>query len=269
MDEANHFALSYLINMVLVLIGMTRGPGRKRTLDDMAGSDAHHHSARQMPPPSPASSSFAPSPNSMYSSSHTTTPSLSVAPSSASLSDHPAAAGGSDSGAESSSYGFAGSSANTPHYAQPWSTPRSSAASLGLDASSALPADLSMSPSLGHHPHPHHSASSNPFSSLSFNTPSASSVQLDSAYLPSFAYSLVGDGAIPAQSPVQFDLSDLPFSGMDFLQSLGGSLTDDHTTNTNEEALWAQLSASPFKLGPDLPFGAIETHSSTTTSSTS
>lgn len=125
----------------------------------------------------------------------------------------------------------------SPHMSQSWSTPRS----MGV----ALPIDLTaLSP-----------AAPNPFS-ISFGTPSTANVPLDSAYLPTFAYSMNGEDGLPAPSPSQFDLSDLPYSGMDFLHTLGGSFQDSSTSEQNE-ALWAQLGTSPFKAAPELPFGTI------------
>jgi hypothetical protein len=99
----------------------------------------------------------------------------------------------------------------------------------------------------------------NPFA-ISLNAPSGSNTQLDSAYLPSFTYPMMCECGVSAQSPVQFDLSDLPFFGMDFLQSLGGSL-QDISTSPNDEALWLQLGTSPFKLPPEPPFVINESSS--------
>lgn len=152
---------------------------------------------------------------------------------------------------EASSYSIS-VAANSPQLTQTWSTPRSSSAAMSQD-NGFLPLDLTtLSP-----------AGPNPFS-ISFGTPPPSSststttnVPLDSAYLPAFAYPMTQDNGMPAPSPSQFDLSDLPFSGMDFLQTLGDSFQDTSGTEQNE-VLWAQLGASPFRLAPDLPFSVID-----------
>ncbi|KAF8312878.1 hypothetical protein DL93DRAFT_2081853 [Clavulina sp. PMI_390] len=115
-------------------------------------------------------------------------------------------------------------------------------------------------------------AAQNPFA-ISYGTPSSTSgvapISIDSAYLPAFAFSTMtggsADEALPAPSPSQFDLSDLPFSGMDFLQSLGSlDASSAGVTTEQNEALWAQLGASPFRVAPDLPFGVMESNTTTT-----
>lgn len=179
-----------------------------------------------------------------------------------------------DSATETStSYGFSAESsvAPSPQYAS-WNTPRSTTGSLGGHGDHTMPLDLT---SLGSVPSP--LPSTNPFA-ISFGTPSTSNLGLnDSAYIPSFAYAGIGDPSdvahmtigssnvaslgigMTAPSPSQFDLSDLPYSGMDFLQSLGGSFQDSSTASgDHNEALWAQLGASPFKLAPELPIGTLE-----------
>lgn len=61
----------------------------------------------------------------------------------------------------------------------------------------------------------------------------------------------------PAPSPAQFDLTDLPFSGLDCLQNFS-TLPDPSLDNAPPDSLWSQLSASPFKMGRDLPFGLAD-----------
>ncbi|KAF8324419.1 fungal-specific transcription factor domain-containing protein [Cantharellus anzutake] len=147
------------------------------------------------------------------------------------------------------SFGQSPVSPTTPR----WSTPHSSGAALCGDTLG--PADYSAQ----------HSSSDGleaaATQSYSFNPSSIPKPQhLDSAYLP-FTFPIYEDSASNnAPSPAHFDLSDLPFSGIDFLQSFAS--VPDSTSGVNEgdphDSLWSQLSASPFKMGPELPFTLIE-----------
>lgn len=138
---------------------------------------------------------------------------------------------------------------------QRWSTPRSSGATLcGSDAMTPVDYLAVHNGSDGlesaTQPHSFNASTSTPKTRQHF----------DSAYLPPFAFPIF-DGSMSNSppSPAHFDLSDLPFSGLDFLQSFS---TQDGVTGTNEgdplDPLWTQLSASPFKMGPELPFALIE-----------
>lgn len=214
---------------------------RKRTIDDVAGTDLPHPSSltsrkslgvstSMPPPPSPSSAHGPRRAESLASPGVFTYQAVEDLPSEV-----------------STSYSFQGATAS-PQLTQAWSTPRSSAPALG-QGNAILPSDLTaLSP-----------GAPNPFS-ISFGTPSTTNAPLDSAYLPAFAYPMAGDDGMRAPSPSQFDLSDLPFSGMDFLQTLG-SFHDTSTAEQNE-ALWAQLGTSPFKLTPELPFGPIDGNTS-------
>ena len=216
---------------------------RKRTIDDVTDSDLPYPlqlatgtssvNAASIPPPS--------SPCGVYSRRKTSN----LASPPAALTYHTVEELANDA---STSYSFSGATAS-PQLTQAWGTPHSSATALGQEGG-LLPLDLAvLSP-----------AAPNPFS-ISFGTPSSSNAPLDSAYLPAFAYPMTGDSGVPVSSPSQFDLSDLPFSGMDFLQSLGGSVHDTSAAEQND-ALWAQLGNSPFKLAPELPFGVIDGNTS-------
>ncbi len=97
---------------------------------------------------------------------------------------------------------------------------------------------------------------------FSFNTSTSTTPkiqqQLDSACLSSFTFPIYDDSTSNnGPSSTQFDLSDLPFSGLDFLQSFT-SFQDGITGTEEGDPLWSQLSASPFKMGPELPFALIE-----------
>lgn len=243
-------------------------PRRKRTIDEVAGPEAarphlaprpaSYMGTASMPPP--------PSPSVMYGRSRASTllssPASSMSGYRPQLSNDDSSLSTAADPSSSSSYSLTGS-APSPGVHPSWSTPRSSIAVLGgngMDNHHSLPIDLSagLSPAAG---------GVNPFSINFAHTPGASHLPLDSAYLPSFTYALPNDGPDhhassvhstnhpAAPSPGQFDVSDLPFSGMDFLQTFEFS---DGTSNEQNEALWAQLGTSPFKLAPELPFGAIE-----------
>lgn len=92
-------------------------------------------------------------------------------------------------------------------------------------------------------------------------TPSADS--LDSGYLSS--YGLPFDepsnsaGNMHSPLPTQFDLTGLPFSGLDFLQNFtsfdGGA---EPASSSDGDALWSNLGSGAFKMGPDLPFSLVD-----------
>jgi len=105
------------------------------------------------------------------------------------------------------------------------------------------------------------------FPSQSPSTAAAAGPHFDSAYLPPFALPFYDDQPTPHipsyPGPSQFDLTSLPFSGLDFLQSFTnlpaaqseGMQGVEQAEQAAQDALWASLGASsPFRMGSDIPF---------------